>query len=752
MATGRPVARLWGPRRFVALAVPMMLLALGLGTEARAANVRYDATVRGESLVTGNTLGLAGSGGNISTNDGIGMFTDATGTLQVSGWPVGTTDSWTLASSEAVLDLPAGAPVLYAELVWGASADGTVAGNLDDAITVTGPSGAVYNVSPSGVTASPSNGSMDDNGFYGRSADVTAIVTTEGGGTWRVGAVPATLDDGDAAAGWALHVFYGDPAVPMRRLRMTTFMHAINGSNDTDATHRVDQLCIPTNASGERDLSVRISAMEADVIYDDDIRVARNLSGLLVSGARIAATGVPLDNALGSRITKADGTLDTRGTFGNRNHTTDSSVSGARQGWDVANVDGTNKLAGNWAGMWLRVTEDGDEYSLLGVSFQVSVRAPSLAPAANISYAPSVLASGAPVTVTVPVTNNGTADSGDGVFTLGTNLPGGVSYVAGSFKVDGANPPGGAVNAANALTTGVDLPVLDAGSTQLLSFQVAVSGTPTTTEIAIDPTIEFGNSTCANVTTAWTWSPTPVQIPVAVCGDGVVQSSESCDDGNTGGQDGCGATCQVEYGYTCGGTAGTDGHCTASCGDGKLALGTEACDDGDANGLDGCSATCTRERGYLCSANPQGVGTPANPDTVCTASCGDGIIALGTEDCDDGNTGGRDGCSASCAPEAGYTCGANPSGLGTPAAPDSVCAATCGDGVIALGTETCDDGNDAGSDGCSAACDIEYGYACDGAAGSTSHCTATCGDGDRAVGAEACDDGNTSGNDGCSAA
>lgn len=35
------------------------------------------------------------------------------------------------------------------------------------------------------------------------------------------------------------------------------------------------------------------------------------------------------------------------------------------------------------------------------------------------------------------------------------------------------------------------------------------------------------------------------------CGDGVIESGEDCDDGNTKGGDGCSATCTVEAGYTC---------------------------------------------------------------------------------------------------------------------------------------------------------------------------------------------------------
>ena len=35
----------------------------------------------------------------------------------------------------------------------------------------------------------------------------------------------------------------------------------------------------------------------------------------------------------------------------------------------------------------------------------------------------------------------------------------------------------------------------------------------------------------------------------AVCGDGVVEGSEACDDGNTADDDGCSGTCQQEAGW-----------------------------------------------------------------------------------------------------------------------------------------------------------------------------------------------------------
>lgn len=42
--------------------------------------------------------------------------------------------------------------------------------------------------------------------------------------------------------------------------------------------------------------------------------------------------------------------------------------------------------------------------------------------------------------------------------------------------------------------------------------------------------------------------PTPTPTPVPVCGNGGIEGGEQCDDGNTGGGDGCDAACQLECG------------------------------------------------------------------------------------------------------------------------------------------------------------------------------------------------------------
>jgi cysteine-rich repeat protein len=68
--------------------------------------------------------------------------------------------------------------------------------------------------------------------------------------------------------------------------------------------------------------------------------------------------------------------------------------------------------------------------------------------------------------------------------------------------------------------------------------------------------------------------------PGPVCGNGVVESGEDCDDGNTSSGDGCSSTCQCEP--------------VAVCGNGVVESGEE-CDDGNTSSGDGCSSVCLCE-------------------------------------------------------------------------------------------------------------------------------------------------------------
>ena len=240
--------------------------------------------------------------------------------------------------------------------------------------------------------------------------------------------------------------------------------------------------------------------------------------------------------------------------------------------------------------------------------------------------------------------------------------------------------------------------------------------------------------------------PTPGQPCVltttpAVCGNGVIESPETCDDGNTTSGDGCSSSCVRETGYQCP-TPGAKCTPIQYCGDGVL-NGVEQCDDGNLKPGDCCDGTCHQEPNCTC-VTP----TPAliPPKQVCTSTiiCGDGKRS-GSEACDDGNTVSGDGCSADCTTvEPGYRCPSS-GGLCT-----AVVTAACGNAILEVG-EFCDDGNTTAGDGCSSTCNVESGYVCS-TAGQLCTPIARCGDGNIDYQrSETCDDGNTTAGDGCSA-
>ncbi len=112
---------------------------------------------------------------------------------------------------------------------------------------------------------------------------------------------------------------------------------------------------------------------------------------------------------------------------------------------------------------------------------------------------------------------------------------------------------------------------------------------------------------------------------VSSCGDGVVSSSETCDDKNVNSGDGCSNLCAAEPGYNC---TGTPSLCVTKCGDG-IVKGAEQCDNGNSNSdtlANACRTTCKK------------------------AGCGDKVTDSG-ETCDDGNTNSGDGCSGTCQSE-----------------------------------------------------------------------------------------------------
>lgn len=151
-----------------------------------------------------------------------------------------------------------------------------------------------------------------------------------------------------------------------------------------------------------------------------------------------------------------------------------------------------------------------------------------------------------------------------------------------------------------------------------------------------------------------------------LCGNGVIDAGETCDDGDISGGDGCSGTCALESGWSC---TGQPSLCVSICGD-SLVVGAEQCDQGGLNGgtLACCNANCTfRSAGLVCRT----AADQCDAVESCTGTSGscppDGPLTSGAACADDGNPCTSDQCNGSsivcqhaagnagaqCRPEAG---------------------------------------------------------------------------------------------------
>jgi cysteine-rich repeat protein len=113
----------------------------------------------------------------------------------------------------------------------------------------------------------------------------------------------------------------------------------------------------------------------------------------------------------------------------------------------------------------------------------------------------------------------------------------------------------------------------------------------------------------------------------AICGDGAILGSETCDDGNDLPGDGCRPDCQVALGYSC---SGEPSACLLTCGNSFVDAG-EQCDDGGLVNGDGCSSTCQHQDatsfqgsalgGFFVSVRVNGVWVD-----VATEGCEPGVV------------------------------------------------------------------------------------------------------------------------------
>jgi CSLREA domain-containing protein len=163
-------------------------------------------------------------------------------------------------------------------------------------------------------------------------------------------------------------------------------------------------------------------------------------------------------------------------------------------------------------------------------------------------------------------------------------------------------------------------PTVTATPTTTPTATATLTPTPTTTATATPtptptatptPTVTATATATATPTPSQTATPVPTPTSAGVCGNGIVERGEQCDDGDGIDGNGCDTNCTV-----------------TRCGNGIRTAG-EQCDDGNRICGDGCDPNCR------------------------FPGCGNGFKCPATgEECDDGANIAGDGCSAACLCEA----------------------------------------------------------------------------------------------------
>ena len=456
--------------RLLAAFLPLALLA---GQAQAAYNLRYTNTAPGAMTFTGNTIGLDSRSGTnnppavgAAGRQSIGAYIAEGDPGSYSGHPVPSSNDWTKNRSSAVLRIPAGATVLYAELIWGGSY--SYGGQFR---TVTERNGNVDFITPLGTNSVPSDtatrsdlGTIGGTGgtcsttsppcFYVRSANVTSTVQALGVGnhTVSVGRIPATMGSGENnlnTGGWTLAVAYKDTAMAEHKMNIYVGAEFI-ASGGTAAPAAVTDFC--TAPAGAQSGRLMASAMEGDSgIAGDAFRFGATNPPLAANN--LSGTNNLVGNFFAGQINGDSGARDTSGSFGNLNKTPGSANGPARQGYDITNVPLDSFLLPNQTTAYAQPITSTDTYMVNALGIQIKVGQPGFPTAvkrvngiaADLTHFPAHQTRvGDILTFSIKLNNStGTASATNMGFT--DMLPPGLSFVPGSFTrsnvgVMGADP------------------------------------------------------------------------------------------------------------------------------------------------------------------------------------------------------------------------------------------------------------------------------------------------------------------------
>lgn len=379
---------------------------------------RFTVNVAGDLILTGNTLltcptsasgctkSQQGSGSKLNNNNFSMVRVDIDD------------DPTTTTSSSAELRYPDGAPVLFAGLYWGAGASGNQArGNVPagaGAIKIQLPGDSEYRDLQADEVATIST--TGANKTYSAYADVTALVTESGVGSYTIANVAA--DTGvNHFAGWSLIVVYADATEPVRAI--SVFDGLVSVTKGSPATIDVSGFRTPPTGPVRTALGV--------VAYEGDLGISGDQFTL--NGRALGDSVRPTSNFFNSAITTQGGHLAGK-TPNYRN----------QLGFDAGIVDATGRIDNDATSARFQASSTGDQYYPVALTFSTELFSPRFAAEkSGLDLNGDVLRAGDEIEYTLNLRNDVTVDNGDSsTDTVITDvLPAGATYVPDSLTLDG---------------------------------------------------------------------------------------------------------------------------------------------------------------------------------------------------------------------------------------------------------------------------------------------------------------------------
>lgn len=445
---------------------------------------RFSAVDKAIMVSTGNTFMICGSSTApvVNTSD----------LVKADGSP---TRDWTQSGSSANLNILTNSTILYAELLWYSTVFSNVSGALDlrsvqdSNITFTTPKGS-YQISPlyKDSNTSPS-GTIDR---Y-RAADVTSYVQAAMSGTYTVSNVPISIPTeglSNSRGGWALTVIYrNDSFTPQKILYNSGISVA------TPNTPLQTSLTGFTTSSDPNFLkgSVNFVAVNGQPLNGDEYVYAgpsfaqlSNIGNSVFSPNPNPGTSPnnPGNSFFSGTINVADplnvsnGLLNINGTNGTHNNDgfIPTQIVGARNKWDITNVNISNTLLPNQTLLAGQITTGsmGDGIQLVALGAQVSAKAPNIIVTLD-SYdidgdSEYNIEVGEPLVYAIHIKNDGDVDANNVIVSATINSAS--SFLPGSVIINGASTP-----TAN-IINGINLGTISARGVITVLFTVIVNSVP----------------------------------------------------------------------------------------------------------------------------------------------------------------------------------------------------------------------------------------------------------------------------------